>query len=108
MNVLWIFYLILIIVFVICVDRTPVSEEFAGGYPSDEEWHGYINKNDRVLLKVYFFISYILSINVVAMTLVAQLVPLMISTKTSNSGNPNYWIINNNKKKKKKSIDIVC
>ncbi|KAK7819419.1 atp-dependent 6-phosphofructokinase 5 [Quercus suber] len=21
--------------------RTPVSEEFAGGYPSDEEWHGY-------------------------------------------------------------------
>jgi hypothetical protein len=27
-------------------------EDFAGGYPSDEEWHGYINKNDRVLLKV--------------------------------------------------------
>lgn len=34
--------------------RTPVSEDFAGGYPSDEEWHGYINNNDRVLLKVYF------------------------------------------------------
>jgi len=32
--------------------RTPVMEDFAGGYPSDEEWHGYINKNDRVLLKV--------------------------------------------------------
>lgn len=33
--------------------RTPVSDVFAGGYPSDEEWHGYINNNDRVLLKVY-------------------------------------------------------
>ncbi|KAL6222857.1 hypothetical protein ACLB2K_006247 [Fragaria x ananassa] len=31
--------------------RTPVIEDFAGGYPSDEEWHGYINNNDRVLLK---------------------------------------------------------
>ncbi|KAI3709213.1 hypothetical protein L2E82_38972 [Cichorium intybus] len=29
-----------------------MSEEFAQGYPSDEEWHGYINNNDRVLLKV--------------------------------------------------------
>ncbi|CAN4090021.1 unnamed protein product [Withania somnifera] len=31
--------------------RTPVTEEFAEGYPSDEKWHGYINNNDRVLLK---------------------------------------------------------
>lgn len=36
--------------------RTPVSEEFAQGYPSDEEWHGYINNNDRVLLKVGYHI----------------------------------------------------
>ncbi|GAA0162814.1 hypothetical protein LIER_18829 [Lithospermum erythrorhizon] len=27
---------------------SPVSEEFAHGYKSDEEWHGYINHNDRV------------------------------------------------------------
>ncbi|KAD1300133.1 hypothetical protein E3N88_43037 [Mikania micrantha] len=32
--------------------KTPVSEEFAQGYPSDEEWHGYVNNNDRVLLKL--------------------------------------------------------
>lgn len=31
--------------------RSP-TEDFVGGYPSDEEWHGYINNNDRVLLKV--------------------------------------------------------
>ncbi|CAI0419910.1 unnamed protein product [Linum tenue] len=37
--------------------RTPVSEDFAGGYPSDEEWHGYINNNDRVLLKTINFAS---------------------------------------------------
>lgn len=37
--------------------RTPVTEDFAQGYPSDEEWHGYINNNDRVLLKVSFFPS---------------------------------------------------
>ncbi|KAB1214532.1 6-phosphofructokinase 5, chloroplastic [Morella rubra] len=37
--------------------RTPVSEEFAGGYPSDEEWHGYINNKDRVLLKVIHYSS---------------------------------------------------
>ncbi|GKV23496.1 hypothetical protein SLEP1_g33211 [Rubroshorea leprosula] len=37
--------------------RTPVSEHFADGYPSDEEWHGYINNNDRVLLKVIHFSS---------------------------------------------------
>ncbi|KAG9130062.1 hypothetical protein Leryth_012817 [Lithospermum erythrorhizon] len=28
--------------------RSPVSEEFAHGYKSDEEWHGYINHNDWV------------------------------------------------------------
>lgn len=32
--------------------RTPITEKFAEGYPSDEKWHGYINNNDRVLLKV--------------------------------------------------------
>ncbi|KDP29747.1 hypothetical protein JCGZ_18682 [Jatropha curcas] len=37
--------------------RTPLLEDFAGGYPSDEEWHGYINNNDRVLLKVIKFSS---------------------------------------------------
>ncbi|GMP25922.1 hypothetical protein CsSME_00002571 [Camellia sinensis var. sinensis] len=33
--------------------RTP-TEDFADGYPSDEKWHGYINNNDRVLLKVWY------------------------------------------------------
>ncbi|KAJ0494634.1 putative 6-phosphofructokinase [Helianthus annuus] len=37
--------------------RTPVSEDFAQGYPSDEEWQGYINNDDRVLLKVIRFSS---------------------------------------------------
>nr|KJB18251.1 hypothetical protein B456_003G042800 [Gossypium raimondii] len=37
--------------------RTPVTEDFAEGYPSDEEWHGYINNNDRVLLKVIHYSS---------------------------------------------------
>lgn len=37
--------------------RTPVSEDFEGGYPSDEKWHGYINNNDRVLLKVIRYSS---------------------------------------------------
>ncbi|CAB4283726.1 unnamed protein product [Prunus armeniaca] len=37
--------------------RTPVIEDFAGGYPSDEEWHGYINNNDRVLLKTIYYSS---------------------------------------------------
>ncbi|XVF15277.1 hypothetical protein REPUB_Repub09cG0137200 [Reevesia pubescens] len=37
--------------------RTPVTEEFAEGYPSDEEWHGYINNNDRVLLKTIHYSS---------------------------------------------------
>ncbi|KAL0431858.1 UNVERIFIED_CONTAM: ATP-dependent 6-phosphofructokinase, chloroplastic [Sesamum radiatum] len=30
--------------------RTPLSPDFADGYPTGEEWHGYINNNDRVLL----------------------------------------------------------
>ncbi|GJY79502.1 hypothetical protein Tco_0485303 [Tanacetum coccineum] len=33
------------------IEVTPVSEEFAQGHRSDEECHGYINNNDRVLLK---------------------------------------------------------
>ncbi|XP_022740459.1 ATP-dependent 6-phosphofructokinase 5, chloroplastic [Durio zibethinus] len=37
--------------------RTPVTEDFTEGYPSDEEWHGYINNNDRVLLKVIHYSS---------------------------------------------------
>ncbi|XP_049372284.1 ATP-dependent 6-phosphofructokinase 5, chloroplastic [Solanum verrucosum] len=37
--------------------RTPVTEDFAQGYPSDEEWHGYINNNDRVLLKTINYSS---------------------------------------------------
>ncbi|XP_028098165.1 ATP-dependent 6-phosphofructokinase 5, chloroplastic-like [Camellia sinensis] len=36
--------------------RTP-TEDFADGYPSDEKWHGYINNNDRVLLKVIRYSS---------------------------------------------------
>lgn len=37
--------------------RTPITEDFVGGYPSDEEWHGYINNNDRVLLKTIHYSS---------------------------------------------------
>ncbi|KAJ9670206.1 hypothetical protein PVL29_026634 [Vitis rotundifolia] len=37
--------------------RTPVNEDFADGYPSDEKWHGYINNSDRVLLKVIYYSS---------------------------------------------------
>lgn len=37
-------------------DRTPMDRDFPGHYSSDEEWHGYINNNDRVLLKVRCFI----------------------------------------------------
>ncbi|XP_015071482.1 ATP-dependent 6-phosphofructokinase 5, chloroplastic-like [Solanum pennellii] len=37
--------------------RTPITEKFAEGYPSDEKWHGYINNNDRVLLKVINYSS---------------------------------------------------
>ncbi|KAG5529570.1 hypothetical protein RHGRI_030082 [Rhododendron griersonianum] len=36
--------------------RSP-TEEFADGYPSDETWHGYINNNDRVLLKTIRYTS---------------------------------------------------
>ncbi|XP_057492666.1 ATP-dependent 6-phosphofructokinase 5, chloroplastic-like isoform X2 [Actinidia eriantha] len=36
--------------------RTP-TKDFADGYPSDETWHGYINNNDRVLLKVINYSS---------------------------------------------------
>ncbi|KAF3621820.1 ATP-dependent 6-phosphofructokinase 5, chloroplastic [Capsicum annuum] len=39
------------------VVSTPVTEDFAQGYPSDEEWHGYINNNDRVLLKTINYSS---------------------------------------------------
>ncbi|KAL5714319.1 6-phosphofructokinase [Ranunculus cassubicifolius] len=34
-----------------------VKEEFAEGYPSDDLWNGYVNKNDRVLLKAIRFAS---------------------------------------------------
>ncbi|KAJ4964299.1 hypothetical protein NE237_024238 [Protea cynaroides] len=37
--------------------RTPASEDFADGYPSDEKWHGYINNNDKVLLKTIHYSS---------------------------------------------------
>ncbi|KAK2977308.1 hypothetical protein RJ640_013073 [Escallonia rubra] len=37
--------------------RTPITEDIADGYPSDENWHGYINNDDRVLLKVIRFSS---------------------------------------------------
>ncbi|CAM8891105.1 unnamed protein product [Rhodiola kirilowii] len=37
--------------------RPPVLEEFNGVYPSDEKWNGYVNNNDRVLLKVIHYSS---------------------------------------------------
>ncbi|CAO2830576.1 unnamed protein product [Amaranthus hypochondriacus] len=37
--------------------RSPVSRDFSGGYPSDEKWDGYINNDDRVLLKVINYSS---------------------------------------------------
>ncbi|XP_074308500.1 ATP-dependent 6-phosphofructokinase 5, chloroplastic [Silene latifolia] len=37
--------------------RSPVSENFAGGYPSDEKWNVYIKNDDRVLLKVIKYSS---------------------------------------------------
>ncbi|KAH6808125.1 phosphofructokinase 5 [Perilla frutescens var. frutescens] len=37
--------------------RTPESPDFLESYPSDEEWHGYVNTNDRVLLKVIHYSS---------------------------------------------------
>ncbi|XP_010526665.1 PREDICTED: ATP-dependent 6-phosphofructokinase 5, chloroplastic [Tarenaya hassleriana] len=40
-----------------CLKMRSPTEDFAGGYPSDEKWHGYINNNDRVLLKVINYSS---------------------------------------------------
>ncbi|KAJ1442143.1 Pyrophosphate-dependent phosphofructokinase [Sesbania bispinosa] len=37
--------------------RTPIDKDFPGHYSSDEEWHGYINNNDRVLLKTIYYSS---------------------------------------------------
>jgi len=37
-------------------DRTSVDRDFNGHYSSDEDWHGYINNNDRVLLKVWWLL----------------------------------------------------
>ncbi|XP_024005085.1 ATP-dependent 6-phosphofructokinase 5, chloroplastic isoform X2 [Eutrema salsugineum] len=40
-----------------CLKMRSPTEDFSGGYPSDEEWHGYINNKDRVLLKVINYSS---------------------------------------------------
>ena len=45
--------------FCVFCNRTPVTAEIPGKYPLDEEWHGYINDNDRVLLKVHWYTSLI-------------------------------------------------
>nr|KYP42442.1 hypothetical protein KK1_036131 [Cajanus cajan] len=37
--------------------RTPIDRDFPGHYSYDEEWHGYINNNDRVLLKTIYYSS---------------------------------------------------
>ncbi|BAT99470.1 hypothetical protein LR48_Vigan03g314800 [Vigna angularis] len=37
--------------------RTPRTNDFPGNYPLDEDWHGYINDNDRVLLKTIHYSS---------------------------------------------------
>ncbi|MED6131818.1 ATP-dependent 6-phosphofructokinase 5, chloroplastic, variant 2 [Stylosanthes scabra] len=37
--------------------RTPVDRDIPGHYSSDEDWHGYINNNDRVLLKTIYYSS---------------------------------------------------
>ncbi|KHN20613.1 6-phosphofructokinase 5, chloroplastic [Glycine soja] len=37
--------------------RTPIDRDFPGHYSLDEEWHGYINNNDRVLLKTIYYSS---------------------------------------------------
>ncbi|CAL0311864.1 unnamed protein product [Lupinus luteus] len=37
--------------------RTPMTRDFPGNYPSCKEWHGYINDNDRVLLKTIYYSS---------------------------------------------------
>ncbi|KAI8536384.1 hypothetical protein RHMOL_Rhmol10G0252900 [Rhododendron molle] len=40
-----------------CLRMRSPTEEFADGYPSDETWHGYVNNNDRVLLKTIRYTS---------------------------------------------------
>uniref|UniRef100_A0A1J3JZI8 ATP-dependent 6-phosphofructokinase n=1 Tax=Noccaea caerulescens TaxID=107243 RepID=A0A1J3JZI8_NOCCA len=40
-----------------CLKMRSPTADFSGGYPSDEEWHGYINNKDRVLLKVINYSS---------------------------------------------------
>lgn len=47
-------------------DRTPIGKDFPGHFSSDEEWHGYINNNDRVLLKVCWFLLTLYSPLIVA------------------------------------------
>ncbi|CAJ2647405.1 ATP-dependent 6-phosphofructokinase 5, chloroplastic-like [Trifolium pratense] len=37
--------------------RTPMTKDFPGNYHSGEDWHGYINDNDRVLLKTIYHSS---------------------------------------------------
>ncbi|TKY69929.1 ATP-dependent 6-phosphofructokinase 5 [Spatholobus suberectus] len=37
--------------------RTPRTSDFLGNYPLDGDWHGYINDNDRVLLKTIYYSS---------------------------------------------------
>ncbi|KAJ1399532.1 Pyrophosphate-dependent phosphofructokinase [Sesbania bispinosa] len=37
--------------------RTPMNRDFPGNYPWGEDWHGYINDNDRVLLKTIYYSS---------------------------------------------------
>ncbi|XP_052725579.1 ATP-dependent 6-phosphofructokinase 5, chloroplastic isoform X1 [Vigna angularis] len=39
------------------LSRTPRTNDFPGNYPLDEDWHGYINDNDRVLLKTIHYSS---------------------------------------------------
>ncbi|CAL9245446.1 unnamed protein product [Arabidopsis halleri] len=45
-----------------CLKMRSPTADFPGGYPSDEEWHGYINNKDRVLLKLRQSISCLLQI----------------------------------------------
>ncbi|BAT74744.1 hypothetical protein VIGAN_01249100 [Vigna angularis var. angularis] len=37
--------------------RTSIDRDFPGHYSSYEDWHGYINNNDRVLLKTIYYSS---------------------------------------------------
>uniref|UniRef100_A0A7N0T988 Phosphofructokinase domain-containing protein n=1 Tax=Kalanchoe fedtschenkoi TaxID=63787 RepID=A0A7N0T988_KALFE len=37
--------------------RTPVVEEYSADFQVEDKWHGYINNNDRVLLKVIHYSS---------------------------------------------------